>query len=365
MAKRKPTSRGAGPKKSRAHADFVARGDIPRTFKVETEHHNHTRMESMVPMRDGVKLFTLVMIPRTSSGPMPIVLSRTPYSAANRASRAASPDIAMALPAVDEILVRDGYIRVYQDIRGRYKSQGKYTMTMPVRGPFNSGDVDQVTDTWDTIEWLLENVPGNNGRVGITGTSYDGFLTLMALLDPHPALKAAVPVNPMVDCWVGDDFYHHGALRTVMLEYIYRQTSSKNAGNSVPWGYRDLYTAVLEAGSIAELGRRYGADRLPAWKRVLEHPAYDAYWQDQAMDVHLAEAPRKVPVLVVHSLFDQEDIYGAPASHAVLASRDRTGRKTHLAIGPWSHGQMAREGSSLGEIRWDADTALQFRTRML
>jgi len=320
-------------------------------------------MESMVPMRDGVKLFTIIVIPSDATGPMPIVLTRTPYSAARRASRTDSPDIAMVLPAADEDLVRNGYIRVYQDVRGRFRSKGKYIMTMPTRGPYNSGPVDQVTDAWDTVEWLVNNVPGNSGRVGITGVSYDGLLTLMALLEPHPALKAAVSVNALADAWVGDDFYHNGAFRTVMLEYVYRQTASKNAGRGIPWGYHDLYSAVLEAGSIGELGRRYGADRLPAWNRLLDHPAYDDYWQNQAVDRLLANVPRKVPVLTVHSLFDQEDIYGPLASHAALAARDR--RKTHLVIGPWCHGQMMGDGSALGSLKWGADTSLQVRTEML
>ena len=352
-------------KKTAAPGDLVRGGDVPRAFKPPTQAFNYTRKESMVPMRDGVKLFTIIAIPNDATGSMPIVLTRTPYSAARRAARTNSPDIAMALPAADEALVRDGYIRVYQDVRGRFRSKGKYTMTMPTRGPFNSGQVDQVTDAWDTVDWLVKNVPDNSGRVGITGISYDGLLTLMALLDPHPALKAAVPVNSLVDGWVGDDFYHNGALRAVMFDYIYRQTSSKDGSHGIPWGYHDHYSAVLEAGSIGELGRRYGADRLPAWNRLLDHPAYDEYWQDQAVDRLLAKVPRKVPVLTVHSLFDQEDIYGPLASHAALAARDRKARKTHLAIGPWCHGQMAGDGSSLGSFKWDADTSLQFRTQML
>ena len=352
-------------KKTATTQDLSRNSDVPRTFKTTTPAFNHTRLESMVSMRDGIKLFTVIVIPNNTTGPMPIVLTRTPYSAARRASRTESPDMAMALPAADETLVRNGYIRVYQDVRGRYRSQGKYIMTMPTRGPFNKGRVDQVTDAWDTIDYLVKNVSGNNGRVGITGVSYDGFLTLMALLDPHPALKAAVPVNAMVDSWIGDDFYRHGALRTVMLEYIYRQTASKNASHSIPWGYYDFYSAVLEAGSIVELGRRYGADKLPAWNRMLEHPAYDAYWQDQAVDHLLAKVPHKVPVLTVHSLFDQEDIYGPLASHAVFASQDPKAKKTHLAIGPWCHGQMTGDGSELGSFKWGADTSLQFRTQIL
>ncbi|MDP6039093.1 MAG: CocE/NonD family hydrolase, partial [Candidatus Latescibacteria bacterium] len=348
-----------------ASKDLAHTSDIPRTFKPSTDAFNYTRVEEMVPMRDGIKLFTIIMIPKSASGKMPMIMTRTPYNAGRRASRTDSPDIAMALPAADEDLVRNGYIRVYQDVRGRFKSKGKYIMTVPTRGPFNSGKVDQTTDAWDTVDWLVKNVEGNNGRVGITGTSYDGFLTLMALLKPHPALKAAVPVNPMVDSWIGDDFYHNGAFRTIMLDYVYRQTATKNAGKSIPWGYHDFYTAVLEAGSIGELGRRYGADKLPAWNRLIDHSAYDDYWQDQAVDRLLAKAPRRVPILTVHSLFDQEDIYGAVASHAVIAKRDRTGRKTHIAIGPWCHGQSSGDGSSLGDHKWGADTSLQFRNEML
>ena len=352
-------------RKKTATGDLARGSDIPRTFKTTTPDFNYTRTESMVPMRDGVELFTVIAIPNDAAGPRPIVLTRTPYSAAARSSHTTSPDMAMALSAADENFVRDGYICVFQDVRGRFRSKGKYVMTMPTRGPFNSGEVDQVTDAWDTVEWLVENVPDNNGRVGMTGGSYEGLTTLMALLDPHPALKAAVPINPMVDSWIGDDFYRHGAFRTVMLEYVYRQTVSKDASKSVPWGYYDFYSAVLEAGSIGELGRRYGADRLPAWNRLLEHPTYDDYWQDQALDRLLAKAPRKVPVLSVHGLFDQEDIYGALASHAALAAGDRGARKTHLGIGPWHHGQARGDGSELGSFKWGADTSLQFHTQML
>lgn len=340
-------------------------GDVPRTFDPNTGAENYTRIEAKIPMRDGTELFTLIMVPKDGSNRKPIILTRTPYNAAARASRTASPDIAMNLPIADEDLVRDGYIRAYQDVRGRFGSKGKYTMTMAPRGPFNDGDVDQTTDTWDTIDWLVKNVEGNNGRVGITGTSYDGLLTLMALLDPHPALKAAVPCNAMVDSWLGDDFYRHGAFRPVMLQYVLRQTSTKNASHNARWGHYDFYQAVLEAGSIGELGKRIGADKLRAWQRLLVHPTYDAYWQDQALHRQLAKAPRRVPVLTVHSLFDAEDLYGPMLSHATLAARDRSGSKTHLAIGPWSHGQASGDGSRLGDLNWSADTSRYFRQNML
>ena len=354
MAKRRTTA-----------GDLARTSDVPRSFKIETDAHNFTRIEAKIPARDGVELFTIIFVPQGARGRMPIILTRTPYNAGGRVSRTSSPDIAMNLPAADEDLVRDGYIRAYQDVRGRYGSKGRYIMTMPTRGPYNSGEVDQTTDAWDTIDWLVENVPDNNGRVGITGVSYDGLLTLMALLEPHPALKAAVPVNAMVDSWIGDDFYRHGAFRTAMMDYVYRQTSTKNAQHVIPWGYYDHYSAVLEAGSVGELGRRYGLDRLSAWKRLLAHPAYDDYWQDQALDRQLAKVSRKVPVLTVHSLFDQEDIYGPLASHAAMIRRDRSARRTHLAIGPWCHGQSTGDGSALGSLQWDADTSKQFRDGML
>ncbi|NKB69006.1 MAG: CocE/NonD family hydrolase [Candidatus Latescibacteria bacterium] len=339
-------------------------GDIPRSFDPSTGAENYTRIEAKIPMRDGVELFTLILIPKGVKRRMPIILTRTPYNAAGRASTA-SPDIAMVVSAADAGLVRDGYIRAYQDVRGRFGSKGKYTMTMAPRGPYNDGDVDQTTDAWDTIEWLVDNVEGNNGRVGITGTSYDGLLTLMALLDPHPALKAAVPVNAMVDSWLGDDFYRHGAFRLAMLQYVFRQTSSKNASHNIRWGHYDFYQAVLEAGSIGELGKKVGADKLRAWKRLLAHPAYDDYWQDQALQRQLEEVSRRVPTLVVHSLFDAEDLYGSVLCHETLSRHETAAAPVHLAIGPWSHGQASGDGAQLGHLKWGSDTSRQFRQQLL
>ena len=154
--------------------DLARTSDVPRNFKTETDAHNFTRIEAKIPARDGVELFTIIFVPQGVRGRMPVILTRTPYNAGGRVSRTSSSDIAMNLPAADEDLVRDGYIRAYQDVRGRYGSKGKYIMTMPTRGPYNSGEVDQTTDAWDTVDWLVENVPDNNGRVGITGVSYDG-----------------------------------------------------------------------------------------------------------------------------------------------------------------------------------------------
>jgi hypothetical protein len=187
----------------------------------------------------------------------------------------------------------------------------------------------------------------------------------MALVDPHPALKAAVPVNAMVDGWIGDDWFHNGAFRPVMLDYVYAQTSSRDSDIEIPYGRYDFYQTVLEGVSVGELGRRYHADRLPAWNRLLDNPEYTPFWQRQAVDRLLAAVPLKVPTMTVHGLFDQEDIYGPIASYQALEAKDRSNRVNHLVIGPWCHGQSWRDGSALGKIRWGADTSLYFREKVL
>jgi hypothetical protein len=344
----------------------ISGSDIPSEFKPYTDAYDYTRREEMIPMRDGVKLYTIILIPKHAQGPMPIVITRTPYNVEKRtdARETASPLMAMALRQDDEPLVRAGYVRVYQDVRGKHKSEGNYIVNLPLRGPLNAGPVDHSTDTWDTIDWLVKNVPGNNGRVGITGVSYDGFLTLMALFDPHPALQAAVPVNAMVDTWIGDDWYHNGALRQTMIDWIYHQTSSKKSDYDLPYGYYDVFAAFLAAGSAGEFGKRYHADQLPAWNRVINNPAYTDLWRQQAVQELLARIELKVPTLHVHSLFDQEDIYGPIASYNVLEQKDAGNVRNSLLIGPWHHGQIRADASSLGKIRWDSDTALYFREKV-
>jgi len=211
----------------------------------------------------------------------------------------------------------------------------------------------------------VKNVPESNGRVGILGISYDGFTPLMALVDPHPALKVAVPMNPMVDGWTGDDWFHHGAFRLApTLPYVYEQEADRKSEKKWPSSHHDDYEAFL-GGSAGEIGRRRGMEQLRFWRKLLEHPAYDAFWQDQAMDRVLASRPLKVPVMVVHGLWDQEDIYGAPAIYRALEKQDAANDRVFLVIGPWFHGQEIREGSSLGPIRFHADTARWFRQEVL
>ncbi|HYI07494.1 MAG TPA: CocE/NonD family hydrolase [Thermoanaerobaculia bacterium] len=343
---------------------LIAQSEIPKEFSPVTEAFDHERREVMIPMRDGVKLHTVIVIPK-GSAPAPIILTRTPYGADKPTTQTSSPHVSMILPVADEPLLRAGYIRVYQDVRGRYDSEGEYVMTLPVRGPLNRWKVDQTTDTYDTVEWLLKNVERNNGRVGITGVSYPGWLTLMGIVEPHPAVKAAVPMYPMVDGWIGDDFYHNGAFRQTMFEWIYNMGAHKSSDYSTPFGYRDMYEAFLSAGSADALARRYKADQLPTWRKLVDNPSYNAFWRGQAVQEILAAKPLKVPVLVVHGLFDQEDNFGGISIYRALEAKDSGNDMVHLAAGPWNHGQSQHEGSSLGALRWDADTSLWFRTRVL
>lgn len=316
------------------------------------------RKEVMIPMRDGVKLFTVIVYRKGTSGG-PILLSRSPYNATGHTTRNRSQKIEEILPVMDAPFVNDGYIRVYQDIRGMYKSQGDYVMTRPLRGPLNKTKVDHATDAYDTIDWLVKNVPQSNGKVGIIGSSYLGFTSLMALFDPHPALKAAVPQSPMVDGWMGDDWFHNGAFRTFGFDYDLGQTV-KDGGGNVPVGTGDEFDAYLDGVSSGGYARKWGIDQLPTVRKIMEHPAYDQYWQEQAVDKLLAKRKLTVPTMVMLGQWDQEDSYGAPAVFkAVKAAQPDA--PIMLGIGPWRHSGANYEGSSLGPLKFEGDTALQYR----
>ena len=344
--------------------DVHAPDEIPNAFLAVTQNFDFVRREEMIPMRDGAKLHTIIMIPRAEER-MPILLTRTPYSASRRSSRDSSPHLEAVLPGGDDVISTAGYIRVFQDVRGKYGSEGEYRMNRPLRGQLNSTSVDHSTDTYDTIEWLLKNVPENNGRVGMIGTSYDGFLVLMGLVNPHPALKAAVPINPMVDTWIGDDWFHNGAFRQIMMDYIYDQEASHDS--SVSWGNNtyDQYDLFMAAGSAGELGRRMGMEQLGFWRQLLQHPSYDAFWQGQAMDKILGSQPLKVPTLYVHGLWDQEDIYGAIAAYRATETKDLRNDMNYLVLGPWCHSGSNGDGNSLGPVKFNGDTAYYFRSTVL
>jgi putative CocE/NonD family hydrolase len=341
--------------------------ETPEKFEPVTDSFNYVKRDVMIPMRDGVKLHTIILVPK-GAREAPILLTRTPYDAARLTGHAASTHLACILCGYDnatDVIVEGGYIRVVQDIRGKYGSEGDYVMTRPVRGPQNPTLVDHATDTYDTIDWLVKNVPESNGRVGVLGISYDGFLSLMALVNPHPALKVAVPMNPMVDGWIGDDWFHHGAFRQQNMPYVYEQEATRKSEEEWWTGHFDDYDAFMEVGSAGELGRRHGLEQVGFWRKLLEHPTYDAFWRDQAMDKVLAAQPLHVPVMLVHGLWDAEDIYGAPAVYQALEPKDTHNDKVFLVMGPWYHGQQIDDGSTLGALKFGSDTALYFRREIL
>jgi len=341
--------------------------ETPDRFERVTNSFDHVRRDVMIPMRDGVKLHTVILVPKGAKG-APILLTRTPYDATKQTSHTESAHLGPILNGYDnatEVIVEGGYIRVLQDIRGKHGSEGDYVLTRPLRGPRNPTPVDHATDTYDTIEWLVKNIPESNGRVGILGISYDGFLPLMALVNPHPALKVAVPMNPMVDGWIGDDWFHNGAFRQQMLPWIYDQEATRKSEEKWWTSHFDDYDMFMEAGSAGELGRRRGLEQLGFWRKLLEHPSYDSFWRDQAMDKILAAQPLQVPVMLVHGLWDQEDIYGALAVYKAIEAKDTGNDKVFLVMGPWNHGQQIEDCSSLGALKFGSDTGLYFRREIL
>lgn len=321
--------------------------DIPDEFKARVLDQGFTERVEMIPMRDGVKLKTFIFIPKDAKNAA-ILMMRTPYNASLFQSRMAA----------DKYL-HEGYIRVIQDVRGKYGSEGKYFVSQPARGPLNASEVDHATDAWDTTEWLVNNLPESNGNVGIFGNSYVGFTSAMALLDPHPALKAAVPSGPLIDAWMGDDWFHYGAFRQMMLGFLHMQSAQRGVGVLTPSETHDKYEEFLRAGSAGDYIRENGLDRLPFVTRMMEHPAYDSYWQAYAVDKLLAKKGSKVPTLWTQGFWDQEDNWGA--NHAWRALKAAGHEENHwLVLGPWHHNQVWRTAPSIGPLQWQADTAHEY-----
>ncbi|HEX4005613.1 MAG TPA: CocE/NonD family hydrolase [Acidobacteriaceae bacterium] len=338
--------------------------DIPPAFTPPRIGYNFTRRVVMIPMRDGVKLYTVIAIPKDVTH-APIILTRTPYDAAARLHAEVTPYLAGQMMVGDDVWVDAGFIRVFQDVRGKYGSEGQYIMTPPPTGPLNPDGPNDTRDAWDTIDWLVKNVPECNGRVGMIGSSYEGFTVVMALLDPHPALKVAAPESPMVDGWMGDDWFHYGAFRQINLDYFTEQTTTRGSGPAIPRLNYDDYTNFLQQGSAGDFARYGGLQQLPFWRKIEEHPAYDAFWQDQALDKIIAKVPLKVPVLWEQGLWDQEDMWGANHSWAALEPKDTHNDMNFLVMGPWFHSQINRKGWNLGPLQWKGDTAEQYRRDVL
>ncbi len=326
--------------------------------------HAYQRSEAMIPMRDGVKLHTVILKPVDIATPLPFLIQRTPYGVDgnNRSSFFAyRPELA-----------RSGYIYVCQDIRGRFKSEGEFVMSRPIAD--HSGDqrsskvIDESTDAYDTVDWLLKNISGNNGRAGFVGTSYPGFLAMAAGIDPHPAVKAISPQAPMIDVWMGDDFFHNGAFRqTYGYDYVYGMESNKeNAevsyGKDKDGKPRDGFDYFLERGSFAEDVKKSGVKTpFPTWKLFLEHPAYDSVWSSRGVEHHLKSVT--VPTLSVGGYYDQEDLWGPQAEYAALEPHDDK-NENFLVLGPWRHGYWSSSSRHLGNLDYTAPIGKEFRSQI-
>jgi putative CocE/NonD family hydrolase len=309
------------------------------------------KTESMIAMRDGVKLHTNTFVPKGFAGNLPIILVRTPYGieGGERAFAGAYAEMA-----------RDGYIFVFQDIRGRYKSEGQFVMLRKMRDRSNKRAIDESTDTYDTIEWLLKNIPRNNGRVGMLGVSYPGWLTVVAMLDPHPALKAVSPQASPADMFLGDDFHHNGAFRlSYGFEYAVMMETNKERA-PFAFGDSDTYNWYLKLGSLAHVNEKYLHEKIPSWNDFATHAAYDVFWQRQAVEPYVDRVT--VPTLSVAGWWDQEDFYGPVKIYELLEKHD-TKKLNYLVVGPWNHGGWGgASGQRLGDIDFGSKTAPDFRS---
>ncbi|HEY2859833.1 MAG TPA: CocE/NonD family hydrolase [Terracidiphilus sp.] len=342
--------------------DMVQTGsDVPAKWEEPHPGYDYEKREVMIPMRDGVKLHTVLMVPNGASG-LPMLLERTPYNAGGFFTD--KPKMHDAVWSAQREWYDDGYIIVTQDIRGKYGSEGDYVMTRPPMGPLNPTKTDDTTDAYDTIDWLVKNVHESNGKVGMIGSSYDGWTVTMALLGPHPALKVAAPESPMIDGWMGDDWFHYGAFRQVNLDYFTGQSSERGGGSQVPRAGADDYQNFLDMGTAGHWAEVNGFKQLPWWNRLSAHPAWDAFWQLQALDKLVVEKPASIPTIWLQGLWDQEDMYGAVHTWEALKAAGH-GANNHLVMGPWYHSQVNRAAENLGPLKWKGDTAADFRRNVL
>lgn len=308
------------------------------------------RAEVRIPMRDGVTLFAVTLRPHGNRAPLPIILVRTPFDATAEFPGA-------TLPPMYRALAQDGYIFVVEDVRGRFHSGGTFVVNRPLA---DSGGVDESTDAWDTIDWLIHHLPGNNGKVGVMGSSYRGWLAAMTGIHAHPALKAISPEAPTADTWIGDDFFHQGAFRetqgVVFASYI------EGSGNP-PIPDNDQYDFYLHQGTLSAIARAAGVSQLPFWRDLAAHPAYDTFWQSRALQG--VDAHPEVPTLIVGGWWDQEDIFGPQALYRAAVVND-SDNEVHLVLGPWSHNQwLGPRADSVGPIALDTNTATWFREHLL
>jgi uncharacterized protein len=337
--------------------------DTVATYEKTRPEADFIKRVAMIPMRDGVKLYTVIVMKKgTKDGP--ILLTRTPYDAKGNAARVPSQKITEILQVMDAEYAEDGYIRVYQDIRGLHNSEGDYVTNRPIAGPLNPTGIDESTDAYDTIDWLVKNTPESNGKVGIVGSSYPGFTAAAALINPHPALKASAPQSPMIDGWMGDDWFHNGAFRYPNIGYTVGQ-GTKDRSGEVAGGPGDDYTRYLEAGSVGDYVKKWGLEGYPFLQKLMQNPAYTEFWSGQAVDKWLAVRPLTVPTMLIVGQWDQEDSYGAPAVYKALEPKDKNNDMVSLVIGPWRHSGVNHYGYDLGPLTFTGDTAQEFRAKYM
>ncbi len=336
--------------------------DVVEKYEPILPEADYIKRVAMVPMRDGTKLYTVIVMKKGAAN-APILLSRTPYDAKGGMNRVPSQRGADILQVMFKEFFEDNYIIVEQDIRGLHNSEGEFVMNRPIAGPLNKTGIDESTDAYDTIDWLVKNVPEANGKVGTIGSSYLGFLTLASEINPHPALKAAVPQSPMVDGWMGDDWFHYGAFRVSSFDFAVSQSTGKAEGSGLAFGTGDDYTRYLEAGSMADYARRLNIDHYPFVQKLMQNPAYSEFWSGQAVDKWMAARPLTVPTLIEVGQWDQEDSYGGPAVYKALKDKYEGSGLLHLAIGPWRHSGANHYGYDLGALTFTGDTAQEWRVK--
>jgi putative CocE/NonD family hydrolase len=312
--------------------------------------------EVMIPMRDGVHLQTVILTPKNQSEPLPFLLTRTPYGVPEKAPA--------TIPANMKELAADGYIFVFQNLRGRFKSEGQWVMQRPPRDRGVTNSTDEATDAYDTIDWLIKNVPNNNGRAGMWGISYPGWTTAMALLEPHPALKAVSEQASPADMFLGDDFHHNGAFRlSYGFEYSAMMETAKEANTHFQFDKFDTYDWYLGLGALSNVNARYFHGKIPTWNDFVQHPNFDAFWRKQAFDSSLRHT--SVPNLNVAGWWDQEDFYGPMHIYQLLEKNDPD-HLNYVVAGPWNHGGwMGPTGEHLGPVDFGANTSEEFRARAM
>ncbi|MFM6926194.1 MAG: CocE/NonD family hydrolase [Ferruginibacter sp.] len=320
----------------------------------------YIKTSAMIPMRDGIKLHTVILSPANASKPVPVLLQRTPYGASGSDTPDDSTVTIGALGSYYGMMLKEGYFLVFQDIRGKYKSEGRMEIHQPLIHATQKGAVDESTDTWDTVDWLVKNLKGNNGKAGILGVSYPGWLALVGAVDPHPALKASSEQACMGDLFLGDDFHHNGAFRlSYGMEYTYEVEFDKTTDSDFPFPQYDLYDWYLNLGSLKNVNEKYFHNKIPTWNNFTAHPDYDDFWKKNSPLSYVSSA--QIPQLHVGGYYDQEDINGPQLMYSHMEKNDKD-NYNHIVLGPWNHGQWARgKADSLGKISFGSNTAYWYQ----